>query len=196
MKVLPVIYRTDVTRSGTVARATAAAVASAALALAVLAGVCLGGCSSRQGGSPAAGASQAEKSEASGQGQGQGAVTDAAAATIALDVAGRRLTVAIADTAAASALAERLREGPVTLSLRPYGGFERVGALPWALPASDEQLRAEPGDVMLYQGNQICVFTGSNSWAYTRLGHVEGVSADELAQVLGDADVEMTLRAP
>ena len=72
-------------------------------------------------------------------------------------------------------------------SLRPYGGFERVGALPWALPASDEQLRAEPGDVMLYQGNQMCVFTGSNSWAYTRLGHVEGVSADELAQALGDS---------
>jgi hypothetical protein len=196
MRVPPVIDRTDVTRSGTAARATAAVVASAALALAVLAGVGLGGCSSRQEGTPNVEASQAEKSEVSVQGQGQGAATDAAAATIALDVAGRHLSVALAETEAASSLVERLREGPVTLSLRPYGGFERVGALPWALPASDEELRAEPCDVMLYQGNQICVFTGSNSWAYTRLGRVEGVSADELAQALGEADVEVTLRVP
>lgn len=186
----------DGRRFGATVRATASSVASAALALAILAGAGLGGCSSRQEGTPDVEAAQAEKSQGSERGQDRGGTTDAAAATIALDVAGRHLSVALAETEAASSLVGRLREGPVTLDLRPYGGFERVGTLPWALPASDEQLRAEPCDVMLYQGNQICVFTGSNGWAYTRLGRVEGVSADELAQALGEADVEVTLRVP
>ena len=30
-----------------------------------------------------------------------------------------------------------------------------------------------PGDIVLYSGDQIVIFYGSNSWAYTRLGHVD-----------------------
>lgn len=103
------------------------------------------------------------------------------------------LAVTPADTDAARVLAERLQAGPVTVNLHEYGGFEKVGPLPWALPTNDEQIATQPGDVMLYQGSQITIFMGSNSWAYTSLGHIEGATSESLIEALGDGDVEVTL---
>ena len=75
-----------------------------------------------------------------------------------------------------------------------YGGFEQVGAIGTQLPANDSQTTTEPGDIVLYSGNQIVVFYGSNSWAYTRLGHITDRSADELTELLGNGDVTISLR--
>jgi len=120
--------------------------------------------------------------------------TDAqATATFVIGVDGAQLEVELADTDAARALAEQLQAGPATVSLHAYGGFEKVGPLPWQLPANDAQLTTQPGDVMLYQGNQITIFTGSNSWAYTPLGHIEGATSESLLEVLGDGDVKAVL---
>ena len=47
---------------------------------------------------------------------------------------------------------------------------------------------------MLYAGNQIVVFYGSNSWAYTRLGRITDRSAEELTALLGSGDVVISLR--
>ena len=113
--------------------------------------------------------------------------------TIAFEANGSGLSVALADTDAARALADKLADGPLTLELSAYGGFEKVGPLGFSLPADDEQVTAQPGDVMLYQGSQVSVFTGSNTWAYTRLGHIEGIDASELMAILGDGDVTATL---
>ena len=110
-----------------------------------------------------------------------------------IGVDGAQLEVELADSDAARALVEQLQAGPVTVSLHAYGGFEKFGPLPWALPASDEQITTQPGDVMLYQGNQITVFTGSNSWAYTPLGRIEGATPESLLGVLGEGDVEAVL---
>ncbi len=88
---------------------------------------------------------------------------------------------------------ERLQAGPVTVSLHAYGGFEQVGPLPWSLPASDEQIAASPGDIMLYQGDQITIFTGSNSWAYTPLGSIEDATPEMLSEVFAGDAVEITL---
>ena len=110
-----------------------------------------------------------------------------------IGVGDAQLAVTLADTDAARALVQRLQAEPVTVSLHAYGGFEQVGQLPWPLPASDEQITTQPGDVMLYQGNQITVFTGSNSWAYTPLGHIEGATSESLLEVLGDGDTEISL---
>lgn len=113
--------------------------------------------------------------------------------SFAIGVGDTQLVVTLADTDAARALAEKLQAGSVTVSLHAYGGFEQVGQLPWPLPASDEQITTQPGDVMLYQGDQITVFTGSNSWAYTPLGHIEGATSELLLEVLGDGDTEISL---
>ena len=98
-----------------------------------------------------------------------------------------------ADNSGAQGLRELLAGGPVSLSLRDYGGFEKVGGLGQSLPTSDRQTTAQPGDVMLYQGNQIVLFYGSNSWSYTPLGTVDDLTG--WAQALGRRDVEVTLSA-
>ena len=81
---------------------------------------------------------------------------------------------------------------PLTVKMSMYGGFEQVGALGESLPRNDEQITTGYGDIVLYSGNQIVVFYGSNTWAYTRLGHID-MTQEELTELLGNGDVEITL---
>lgn len=109
---------------------------------------------------------------------------------------GRTAQITLADTEAAAALLCRLEEGEITYTGEDYGGFEKVGALGFTLPASDVRITAEAGDVMLYQGDNIVIFYGSNTWSYTRLGKIEGLSVTELSELLcaGQGSTEFTLR--
>jgi hypothetical protein len=67
------------------------------------------------------------------------------------------------DNVATRALVAHLQETPVSVSLNSSGGFEIWGALGFSLPASNEQITAQPGDVILYNGSNICLFYGTNS---------------------------------
>ncbi|MCQ2771877.1 MAG: hypothetical protein MJ238_01180 [Bacilli bacterium] len=53
-----------------------------------------------------------------------------------------------------------------------YGGFEQVGSLGHTIKSNDVEMTTNPGDIVLYSSNQIVVFFGSNTWAYTKLGHI------------------------
>lgn len=97
------------------------------------------------------------------------------------------------DNASVSALCELCLSEPLTIQLSMYGGFEQVGPLGTSLPRSDSQTTTEAGDIVLYAGNQIVIFYGSNAWAYTRLGHITDRSAEDLAALLGQGDVSITL---
>lgn len=110
-----------------------------------------------------------------------------------IQVNGRSLTVEPQDNSSAAALLALLDEGDIVVSAHDYGNFEKVGALPQSLPANDEPITTEPGDVILYQGNQITVYYDENSWNFTRLGRIKGVSAEALRDILGDGDVELRL---
>lgn len=110
-----------------------------------------------------------------------------------ITVNGQDLTATLADSTAAKELAQKLESGAVTVELAEYGGFEKVGALPWSLTRSDESTVTQAGDIMLYQGSQITIFYGSNSWSYTPLGHVDGLSQEELSEILGQGDVSAEL---
>jgi len=72
-----------------------------------------------------------------------------------------------------------------------------VGALGRSLPTSNEQITTEAGDVVLYNGNQIVLFYGSNSWSYTRLGRIEHESLNDLKAFLkaGQGSIIVTLSA-
>lgn len=94
---------------------------------------------------------------------------------------------------AVAALQELCREKPLQISASRYGGFEQVGRIGASLPQQDTQITALPGDIMLYQGNQIVIFFGSNTWQYTRLGHIENQRADALRQLLDCPSAEITL---
>jgi hypothetical protein len=74
-----------------------------------------------------------------------------------------------------------------------YGGFEQVGPIGWDIVSNDQQTTTQAGDIVLYSGDQIVIFYGSNSWAYTRLGHVD-LSSKEMEALLGNGDVMLTLQ--
>jgi hypothetical protein len=110
-----------------------------------------------------------------------------------LSVNNTGLTATLADSTAARELAEKLKAGPVTVALNEYGGFEKVGRLPWSLTKSDRNIAAEAGDIMLYQGNQMTIFYNPNSWSYTKLGHIDNITGEELADLFGDGNITVTL---
>ena len=110
-----------------------------------------------------------------------------------LSVDGTELTASLADSIAAQELVEKLKAEPVTVTLNEYGGFEKVGKLPWSLIKSDEPVITEIGDIMLYQGSQMTVFYQSNSWNYTKLGHIDNMTSEELISLFGDGAVTVTL---
>lgn len=93
----------------------------------------------------------------------------------------------------AQALKDLLADGPLLIDTQNYGGFEKVGTLPQNLPRDDMQTDASPGDIMLYQGNSIVFFYGSNSWAYTKLGTITGCSREELREIFGGNDTAIEL---
>lgn len=103
------------------------------------------------------------------------------------------LTAALADNSSARALAELLADGPLSVEMRDYNRMEKVGPLGADLPANDEWIDAQAGDLILYQGNQLVIYYGANSWSLTRLGRIEGVGAGELRDILGGGDVGITL---
>ena len=83
---------------------------------------------------------------------------------------------------------------PLTIHMSMYGGFEQVGSIGSSLPRNDKHTAAAPGDLVLYSGDQLVVFYGTNRWAYTRRGHVD-LAKDELTSLLSAHDVTITLEA-
>ena len=61
------------------------------------------------------------------------------------------------------------------------------------VPENDVEITAKAGDIVLYSGNSIVVFYGSNSWAYTRLGRITNLTDAELTQLLSNGDVTITI---
>lgn len=97
------------------------------------------------------------------------------------------------DNEAVDALREAVKENPLTINMSMYGGFEQVGSLGMSLPQSDTRITTEAGDIVLYSGDQMVVFYGSNTWAYTRLGHITDKTQSELTQLLSNGNVTITL---
>ena len=96
-----------------------------------------------------------------------------------------KLEVTLAENKAVTALVDILKQGDIIYTADDYGGFEKVGSLGHSLPTENSQITTEAGDVILYSGNQIVLFYGSNSWSYTRLGKINGYSVSELSTLLG-----------
>ena len=112
------------------------------------------------------------------------------AMTMNVQVGDASFTAALEENDAVSALIEMMEEGPVTLEMDDYSGFEKVGPLGTSLPASNSQTTTQAGDIVLYQGNQIVMFYGSNSWSYTRIGHITDLTGWE--EALGSGSVTVT----
>ena len=111
--------------------------------------------------------------------------------TMNITAGGKTITATLADNATAKALAEKLKSGSVTVDMKA-NDFEHYGPLGFSLERHDKQISAVSGDIMLYDGNNICVFYGSNSWSYTPLGKIDGKTADELKAFFGSSSISVT----
>lgn len=112
---------------------------------------------------------------------------------IKLIVDDKELIVKLEKNLTSDALLEKLDSGDITIDLEEYGGFEKVGDLGFKLPRADKYLKTSPGDVILYNGNQITIHYGTNTWNYTKIGKITNVNEEELKEVLGEGNVTIRI---
>lgn len=113
--------------------------------------------------------------------------------TLVIEANDTRFYATMENNSSAQAFAEKLSSGEIEIDMQDYGGFEKVGELPWALPQNDETVTAGPGDVILYQGNKITIYYGENTWDFTRLAQIGGATKEALLEALGAGDVSVAL---
>ena len=72
----------------------------------------------------------------------------------------KEISCQFAESKAAEELKEILAKGAITINMENYGGFEKVG---------------------------MAIMYGNNSWSYTRLGKITGLSSSEIYNILSKA---------
>lgn len=112
--------------------------------------------------------------------------------TMTVTINGTAFTAVLSDNSSAEAFRKLLNEKDITIEMRDYANFEKVGALGTSLPRNDEQITTEPGDIILYQGNQITIYYDTNSWSFTRLGKINNATQAELVKAMGTGNATVT----
>jgi hypothetical protein len=115
--------------------------------------------------------------------------------TMKIIIGNRELTATLVANSSTEALKELLRAGPITINMRDYGNMEKVGSFGRSLPTNDERITTEPGDLILYQGNAFVIYDAPNTWSFTRLGKINGVTRQEWIDILGEGNVTVILEA-
>ena len=113
------------------------------------------------------------------------------AASMVLMIGDTEVPVTWEDNASVEEL-KTLAGNGLMISMSMYGGFEQVGSIGQSIARDDEQITTSSGDIALYSGDQIVIFYGSNSWAYTKLGKID-LSEEEMTSLLSNGDVTITL---
>jgi len=103
------------------------------------------------------------------------------------------LSATLTDNSSTQALIAALRMAPITYEAHDYGNFEKVGDLGQSFPTNDEKITTEPGDLILYQGHNLCIYYDVNTWNFTRLGKIDSITQDELKFILGEENKSITL---
>ena len=104
------------------------------------------------------------------------------------------LTATLYDNSSSRALVELLKKGPVTIDMHDFSNFEKVGELPVTLPRNDTYTETDSGDLILYLGKRFVIYYDKNSWSFTPLGKVEGISKPDLKKILGSGNVTAVLK--
>lgn len=113
--------------------------------------------------------------------------------SMTMKIGDTKVNVEWEDNQAVERLRDMAKDGDITIQMSMYGGFEQVGSIGQSLPRDDKQTTTRSGDIVLYSGNQMVVFYGSNSWSYTRLGHISDKNETEMADLLSQGDVKITI---
>ena len=113
---------------------------------------------------------------------------------IEIEVNEKKFTLELEENDATRTLISKLKNNEITIDMEEYGGFEKVGNLEFSLPTNDEKITTIPGDIVLYQGNKIVLFYGSNTWSYTRLGHLKNINTTELKETINNENIKLIAR--
>lgn len=108
-----------------------------------------------------------------------------------IDVNGNTFYADFEDNSSAKALKEKLQAGSLTLDMEDYGGFEKVGDLPFSLPTNDGNITTSAGDVILYQGNKLTIYYDTNTWNFTKVAKIRDADSS-LKSKLGEGTVKAT----
>ena len=121
--------------------------------------------------------------------------SDKSTNTMNITINGKTVSCQLVDNSSTRALLAQLEKGDITYEADDYGNFEKVGYIGFNLPQNNESITTTAGDVILYQGNKICLYYGTNSWTFTRLGKIEGMDKDEIKTFLnaGRGSVKVTI---
>ena len=113
--------------------------------------------------------------------------------TLKMTIGSTPVSVKWEDNESVNYLKKLCRNQPLTIVMSMYGGFEQVGSIGSDIPRNDVQTTTSSGGIVLYSGNQLVVFYGSNSWAYTKLGHITDKTPQEMTKLLSGGNVTITL---
>ena len=111
-----------------------------------------------------------------------------------VQIGDKSFTATLEDNVATRELVEIMREAPISIDMNDYSGFEKVGPLGRSLTTDNQQTTTTAGDIVLYNGNQIVMFYGSNSWSYTRIGKIDDLSGWEDALGSGSITAVLSLK--
>lgn len=106
---------------------------------------------------------------------------------------GEVLTATLENNTSAQGLAEKLRQGNITLEMEDFSNFEKVGELGFDLPVNDEEITTSYGDLILYQGDKLTIYYDTNTYNFTKIGHIDNITQDELKEVLGEGNVRVSV---
>ncbi len=71
--------------------------------------------------------------------------------------------------------------------------MKKVGPLGKGLTTDNHHITTAKGDIVLYSGNQLVIFYGSNSWSYTRIGEIDDLT--DWKKALGNGDITAVFTA-
>ena len=131
---------------------------------------------------------QAENTENEGD-----EIVDPEAKELTLKIAGEKVSVEWKKNESVDTLKKLAFDKPMVIKMSMYEDFEQVGDIGRSIPSDDKNTTTKPGDIVLYTGSSIVIFYGSNTWDYTRLGKITGRTKEQLADMLGKGDVEISL---
>lgn len=132
--------------------------------------------------------------ESASDGENREEETEASPMKMQIRIGGKIFTTSLENNAAARELAEMMKKAPVSLDMSDYSGFEKVGALGRSLPADDRRITTVAGDIVLYNGSNIVMFYGTNTWSYTKIGHIDDLTGWEDA--LGSGSITAVFSLP
>ena len=112
-----------------------------------------------------------------------------------ITIGGITKTATMVSNSSTEALVAQLQQGDITYEAHDYGNFEKVGALGYTFPENNEQITTVPGDLILYQGSNLCIYYDTNSWNFTRIGKLDNMTQADIKKWVnaGGNNVTVTL---